>query len=698
LMQRNLCKNANLCEEEVIAIVLYTGPMFQVYNTILRRYPKDKFEIFEKGNNLFSTTIFVLVSAVQKMCRVTRIPLGTIIYRGLGGKVDLPDIFFQVDCYGCSGYAEWGFLSTTSDRDVALGYSGVKERRPKAMVMVIETSSIDRGADISEFSQYPGEKEFLYLPCSFVQRAQQGASLVQFVDGGLVTFVPVKVNLNLKTETVEEQKERKKRMHLVSMHAVVEEVRYDLFEWSKSAEAAARLQQDKPSDKPITPVTTLVQNIMSQCEDVVKRHKMATWEEYVDDGTFLALASDMRDTKAWAKEKKELWMQDVSQNIDRLLDRSLLECHLLFQSFLQKVIDTTAAGSSERSTASFQLLLSRGIMMQGLNADANKCNKDGFSPIYVAAQNNQADLITLLAYAGGDVNKCDTDGISPVLVAASKNHTDCITQLLAAGGDVNKCDNNGVSPIFVAALKGYADLITQLVAAGGNVNKCDNDGVSPILIATMKGHTDCVTQLVAAGGDVNKCDNDGQSPASLTLDNAMNSVIHNGFVYMTLAGNSSQSNQLRSKYKRFYFLNDAWHISPKTPDTLHVCGAHPWSTPALIFADDSAYFTALPQMANWPGYLRIHDVSCSGMVGISDTDAAVYWTYCFNPESRFSNSAGLNKTRFDQYDIKWHGNFECDMLSCMGACGGSCCGSTCISPSGTAYKWRPDVLIRRKIS
>ena len=102
LLQRQVSSDAKLCEEEVIAIVLYTGPMFQVYNTILRQYPVDSFKVFKNGDNLFPTTIFVLVSAIQKLCRFTRIPEGTLLYRGLGGKVDLPDIFFLVDKHGCS--------------------------------------------------------------------------------------------------------------------------------------------------------------------------------------------------------------------------------------------------------------------------------------------------------------------------------------------------------------------------------------------------------------------------------------------------------------------------------------------------------------------------------------------------------------------------------------------------------------------
>jgi hypothetical protein len=91
-----------------------------VYNAILRRYPKDVFDQFSEGGNLFATTIHVLVSAAIRLARATRLPSGLELYRGLGGLMELPDSFFRADANGCRGYAEWGFLSTTSDRAVAL--------------------------------------------------------------------------------------------------------------------------------------------------------------------------------------------------------------------------------------------------------------------------------------------------------------------------------------------------------------------------------------------------------------------------------------------------------------------------------------------------------------------------------------------------------------------------------------------------
>jgi hypothetical protein len=92
----------------------------QVYNAILRQYPPEEFGKFKAWGNLFATTIHVLVSAVIKIARVTKLPAGLELYRGLGGLVQLPDSFFRNNANGCRGYAEWGFLSTTSNKAVAL--------------------------------------------------------------------------------------------------------------------------------------------------------------------------------------------------------------------------------------------------------------------------------------------------------------------------------------------------------------------------------------------------------------------------------------------------------------------------------------------------------------------------------------------------------------------------------------------------
>jgi len=562
LMQKNLVQTAKLTDVEVLALVLYTGPLFHIYNIILRRYPFETYKFFEEGCNTFPTTIFVLVSAVTKVTKCTRIPEGTLLYRGLGGLLDLPEQFQKVDEHGASGYADWGFMSTTANLDVALGYSGLKQRRSKAMVMVIESMSVDKGADISMFSQYPVEQEFLWVPCSFVQRALGGGSRVEVVDGGLVTFVPVKVNLNLRMETVEELKEKKKRSYVVSARAMVDDVRFELEDWKASSKAVARLLQDPTRNQQGTFTTaSLAAKIVDQCQ-VVHRHFEVSAQEFVDDGMFRMLVSEMLDIKLWAKEKILLWMQDKSQYICYLQNWSLRDCHRMWQSFLQQSIDSTVAGSSERALASLELLVSRGLVkraVQGLanvdgedvmhiakrsvrgqrnvdgedllvqaggdgwiaadisaavsaGADVEAINNDECNGVWNAARYGHAMCLSSLISVGIDPHKCNKNGASPMFIAALYGHAACIIHLTAFKCDVNKCHINGCSPIFAAAQNGHTDCITLLVSKNADVKICNHEGAFPIFIAASYGHADCIPLLVSSKGDVNICNKVGTSP------------------------------------------------------------------------------------------------------------------------------------------------------------------------------------------
>ena len=53
---------------------------------------------------------------------------------------------------------------------VALNYSGVKTNQALPMVLEIRVGSVDRGACIQAFSQYPAEVEYLWVPGSFLEQ------------------------------------------------------------------------------------------------------------------------------------------------------------------------------------------------------------------------------------------------------------------------------------------------------------------------------------------------------------------------------------------------------------------------------------------------------------------------------------------------------------------------------------------------
>jgi hypothetical protein len=85
--------------------------------------------------------------------------------------------------------------------------------------------------------------------------------------------------------------------------------------------------------------------------------------------------------------------------------------------------------------------------------------------------------------------------------------------------------------------------------------------------------------------------------------------VHNGHVYKSLADHDPHSTTAINEYSKLYNLNPPWELCPYTPDALHVCKTYPWAAYALVFADGSAYWTALAPSQN-PSI--IPGTQCSG--------------------------------------------------------------------------------------
>lgn len=112
-------KGAGLTFEEVLALRLYTGPMFVKYNASLRGFPSLSWKAL-KGNR-YATTLHAITSGIVKLAKVWKLPENRRVYRGLGGLL-LPKQFWDADQFGCRGGVEFGFLSTTTKREVAVQY------------------------------------------------------------------------------------------------------------------------------------------------------------------------------------------------------------------------------------------------------------------------------------------------------------------------------------------------------------------------------------------------------------------------------------------------------------------------------------------------------------------------------------------------------------------------------------------------
>ena len=105
--------------------------MYVHYNSTLRNGTKGE----------YVTTLHAINSGIIKLSKQTK---ACTVYRGVAGGV-LPEQFWTPNEHGVMGGIELGFMSTTTEREVALKYMQQSGKAAK-MVFEIRMGMIDRGA------------------------------------------------------------------------------------------------------------------------------------------------------------------------------------------------------------------------------------------------------------------------------------------------------------------------------------------------------------------------------------------------------------------------------------------------------------------------------------------------------------------------------------------------------------------------
>uniref|UniRef100_A0A7S0M388 NAD(P)(+)--arginine ADP-ribosyltransferase n=1 Tax=Cryptomonas curvata TaxID=233186 RepID=A0A7S0M388_9CRYP len=516
---------AKMLQIEIVALVLYTGPMFMVYNAILRRTPVALFEKFQVVGNFFSTTIHVLQSAVVKIARNTKIPSNLVLYRGL--SLNFPPQFHKPDENGCRGYAEWGFTSTTANRDIAVMYSGVREGKATATVLQIKTSSVNRAASIESYSQYQQEREYLWVPLSYMQ--PDGTQILEASKYGVLVTINVDVSSNGTATTTEDLLEKKKQLHIKAFESLVDGLKVELqkqVSMFPSLESRAQYM--------INSIMKGTEQI-SGVEYVLAKHKELAADKFTDSVTFRMLNEEMLEARTFALSKMRLWL-DGTDDIQFLVSVELRTCHRLLIAMRRRLIDSSSppaeylklcelvglvrnsvdevnelgesqlmqAAADDASPNALRLLI-----RAGANVDA--AAPDGNTAIFRAAQYGNEDCLRVLIEARASIEPSNYMGATPLFVAAQNGHTACLRLLIEARANLEHETFLGSVSLLMAAQSGKVLCVQELLRAGANVNHAKADGVTPIYSAALEGRLDCVKALKAAGADLSLRCKDGYS-------------------------------------------------------------------------------------------------------------------------------------------------------------------------------------------
>ena len=139
-------------------------------------------------------------------------------------------------------------------------------------------------------------------------------------------------------------------------------------------------------------------------------------------------------------------------------------------------------------------------LIDHFHLDVNVRNRDGETPLHIAACYGRTNTVEHLVCKGANVSIKDRIGSTPLHSAATQGHTDTVELLLNSGAYVNSKDDNGSTPLHDAATEGHTETVELLLNKGAKINRKDGLGDTPLHYAEFMKRDDVVALLKSKGG------------------------------------------------------------------------------------------------------------------------------------------------------------------------------------------------------
>ncbi|XP_049884292.1 putative ankyrin repeat protein RF_0381 [Pectinophora gossypiella] len=138
----------------------------------------------------------------------------------------------------------------------------------------------------------------------------------------------------------------------------------------------------------------------------------------------------------------------------------------------------------------------------------------------MAAKWNFKKIFNAFLALDADLNKTDAFGCSPLIVAIKKENGEIVEALLNKNCDVNTVNNAKETALHWAARLGFVDITETLINKGAKVNAVDENGSPALHWASDEGYLDVVKVLIKHKADPHI--------KNATQDNAVDIAAHKG--------------------------------------------------------------------------------------------------------------------------------------------------------------------------
>jgi ankyrin repeat protein len=130
----------------------------------------------------------------------------------------------------------------------------------------------------------------------------------------------------------------------------------------------------------------------------------------------------------------------------------------------------------------------RGSVSSGASVDF-QC-RSGSTPASYCCCRGHPEILQYLLEQGANTGLANNFGYTPLHIAAENNQPACVTVLLRHGVALNAVSNDGLAltALWRASRWGYLPIVQLLVEGGADFDRASRNGQTPLVIARERGH------------------------------------------------------------------------------------------------------------------------------------------------------------------------------------------------------------------
>ena len=170
------------------------------------------------------------------------------------------------------------------------------------------------------------------------------------------------------------------------------------------------------------------------------------------------------------------------------------------------------------------------------NADVNRRNPDGSTPLQWAVYNGDVAEVRRLLRAGANVALANNYGASPMTLAAEVANTDVLKVLLEAGANADSPNPEGMTALMAVARTGNVEAAQLLLDHGATVDAKEKwGGQTALMWASARRHPEMMQLLISKGADVNAASIDRDYQRHVTAEGRPKSLDSGGLTPLLYA-------------------------------------------------------------------------------------------------------------------------------------------------------------------